>query len=542
MKTEEYILKKYNNLDPQLQILLRGSSIIGYEFDKQLLIEPLHLSTSDYNLKKIEYLTRMIHLKMDHIYEFDNIAIYLSIKNIVNPTEYLEWSMILGKYFFQEGINKQNQNIFVEAVNDFIKSAFFYQAAEMHKETVHIYCRLIPLLISLMNYSLTINIINNIRNIYAQKSGVLNLEQYNQLNLFEAQCCYSLFQYPDSAIAYQRYLSFSMIPTLQRLSVKSQYAMALYNSSEINRPYQLLLECLDDIKKQKNHEARAVEAKVLSYLSSVEETIGKQTHTKFFLEALEISKKHHIYNEYYQLLRKALIVYKGKTGIRMMSEAKEYYKNSGNRKEYAMCLHNIAIEMLYHDDLSTAKDYLDESVEILNSFGSAGVHYPLTAIGGYWCLKGRFKKALAYFESAYRDEYEDFSKIGILINMATAFRNLGYCSKAYKILKKAENLLAQREEHEYAIIRQHYILNIALIEQSVRNYEHAYKAYLDYFSQEINRDSHRCAIAARNLKELCTLSGITFPDEYSEYLKRTSQTIDRLAAFNLVLVRFSFSE
>jgi tetratricopeptide (TPR) repeat protein len=542
IRTEEYILKQYNNLDPHLQLLLRGSSVIGYEFDKQLLTEPLHLLLSDYQLKKIEYLTQMIHLKVDNIYEFNTNAIYLSIKNIVTPAEHLEWNITLGKFFFQEGIDKQNRNILVEAVNDFIKSAFFYQAVEMHKEAVHIYLRLIPMLISLMNYCLAIGVIDNIRRIYSQKPGALTLEQYNRLYLFEAQCRYSLFQYPDSVAAYQMFLNFSTIPTLQRLSVSCQYAMALYCSNEVMRPYQILLEGLETDKKIKTLEARSVEAKVLSFISSIEETLGKQSHIECFLKAIEISKKYHIDNEYYQLLRKALIVYKGEIGIRLMSEAMNYYKNSGNRKEYAMCLHNIAIEMLYHDDLEMAKSYLDESAEIFESFGSAGIHYILAAIGGYWCLKGRFRKALTYFEKAYKDEYGDFSKIGVLINMATALRNMGYCSRSRKLLIKAETLFSQNDNIECAIIRQHCALNIALTEQAAKNYEYAYKSYLDYFSQEINPDSHRCVIAARKFQELCILSDKPFPIEYSGYLKRTSQAIERLAAFSLVLVRFSFSE
>jgi hypothetical protein len=542
IQTEKYVLKQYNKLDTQLQDLLRGSSVIGYEFDKLLLKKPLRLLVSDYQLKKIEYLTRLIHLEVDNIYKFNNDATYLSIKNIVSPAEYLEWNMTLGEYFFQEGLNKQNSNLFMEAVNDFIKSAFFYQAAEMYKETVHIYMRLIPMLISLMNYCLTIDIINDIHRLHSQRPGILSLEQHNRLYLFEAQCRHSLLQYPDAVAAYKKYLDFNMIPALQRLSVMCQYAMALYNSNEVMPPYQILLECLEKVKEIKDLEARSVEAKVLSFLSSVEETLGKPSHTDYFLKALDISKRYHIENVYYPLLRKALIVYKGEIGIRMMSEAKDYFKNSGNLKEYAMCLHNIAIEMLYHDDLEIAKNYLEESVKIFKNFGSVGFIYSLAAIGGYWCIKGRFKKALAYFDEVYKYEREDFTKIGLLINRATALRNLGHYSKGRKLLIEAEKLLSQRNSNEYAIIKQHCALNIALTEQAAKNHEYAYKVYLDYFSQEINQDSHRCVIAAQNLKELCTLSGKTFPHEYSKYLKRTSRTIDRLAPFSLVIVRFSFSD
>jgi len=542
IQTEKYVLKQYNILDIQLQNLLKGSSVIGYEFDKLLLKEPLRLLLSDYQLKKIEYLTRLIHLKVDNIYKFNNNVIYLSIKNIVSSAEYLEWNITLGEYFFQEGLNKQNTSIFIEAVNDFIKSAFFYQSAEMYKEAIHIYIRLIPMLISLMNYHLTIDIINDIRRLYSQKPGIISLEQYYRLYLFEAQCYHSLYQYSNSVVAYKKYLDFNMIPTLQRLSVECQYAMALYNSNEVMIPHQILLECLDKVKKLKTSEARIIEAKALSYLSSIEETLGRKLHEKYFSEALDICKKYKIDNEYYQLLRKALIVYKGQIGIKLMSEAKDYFKNSGNQKEYAMCLNNIAIEMLYHDDLEIAKSNLEESVEIFKSFGSNAFIYPLNAIGVYWCIKGRFKKALACFEVVYKEEYEDFTKIGLLINMATALRNLGYYSKGRKLLNKAENILSQRENIDYGIIKQHCMLNIALTEQAAKNYEYAYNAYLNYFSQEINQDSHRCVIAMRNLKELCILTGKAFPAEYSKYLNRVSQTIDRLAPFSLVLVRFSLSE
>jgi tetratricopeptide (TPR) repeat protein len=225
-----------------------------------------------------------------------------------------------------------------------------------------------------------------------------------------------------------------------------------------------------------------------------------------------------------------------------MSAAKEYNKKINNLKEYAMCLHNIATEMLYHDCLETAKDYFERSCETFKSFGSEGIHYPINAIGVYYCLKNDYEKALEYFQKAYSDGYELFSRIGILINQATAYRNLKRYDIARDFLNKTDKLLNEDDAKYYAIIRQHYYLSSAINEKYAGQYQQAYSLFLEYFKIESNKETHRLAIAAKNLYELCENYTLPFPEDFKKYLCWTSEPINRLAPGDLVLVRFSFAE
>jgi len=324
--------------------------------------------------------------------------------------------------------------------------------------------------------------------------------------------------------------------------VKRKYAMSLYCIGETIRPCQILSDCLYKLEGLKTPNRYLEIVRVLSCMSSIEETLCNGEHINRFNQALALAKEKKIIDEYYQLLRKALIVHKGRNGVRLMDAALEYYRKINNKKEYAMCMHNIATEELYHGDLERAKSYFMQSIEIFKSFGSKGVHYSINALGNYWCIIGNFKKALNYYQDAYSEDCEDFSKIGLYVNQATAHRALKHYVKARKFLKEAEKLLQKKEASTYAIIKQHVTLAIGINEFSAGNSEKAYEFLLSYFKQETDHHSHRKVIAAQCLKLLCDTTNKLFPESYEYLLAQNSQTIERLRSNMLVLVRFSFAE
>ena len=541
-KAEQFVLNKYHMLDKKMKDLIRSSSIIGYEFDKKLLVNPLNFLISDQHLKIIEKLTQLIHAKIDDIFTFHDQTSYLSIKNIVEPEEYLQWNITLGDYFFKQSNNYQNNLNDMEVIDSLLKSGFYYYASDLKKKALLIYLRVLPMLVSIMNYSKAIEIIQIIRCIYAEDKSNISSSDYNRLFLFEGDCHYNLFNYIKAAESYNQYVRFPELTPLESYEAQCQYSLAIYNAGKTQESYNLLLSILNHLKDEETERSAHILVRVLSYMSSIEETLYNGQHIAHYNQALALSKEYNITEEYNQLLRKALIVHKGKNGIALMSAALDYYKQTNNLKEYAMCLHNIATEMLYHDDIDAAKEYLEESILIFNSFGSEGVHYSINALGDYWCLKGKFKKALFFYQKAYSNRIELFSKIGILINQATAYRCLRYYNKAKASLDSVEKLMKEKDAVNYSIINQHFFLNSALTEMSMQHYLEAYQFFLTYFNKESNYESHRMVIASNNFKKVCDKISMDFPQEFAKFLKYNSHTIQRLSPNNLVLVRFSFAE
>ena len=541
-RLKKYTMIQYQKLDEQMKGILRGSSIIGQIFDKKLLEKPLNLLSCDDLLIRIEHLTQLIHLKIDTIYEFQNQHIHLSIENIVSSDERSFLNKALADYFWHKGLQNQQINDYIEAINDFKKSGFYYCNAKIEKKGIEVYLRLIPMAIATMQYQESISIIRKIKDINNGKPELLEKKQIDELNLKEADCCYVLFRYVEAAFIYKQFLNNDIETPLKIISIKRKYAMSLYGIGETTRPYQILNECLKELEKLRNPNRYLEIVQVLSCISSIGETIGNKEYISYFEQALGLAKDKRFTEEYHQLLRKALIVYKGKTGIRLMETALDYYKKTNNKKEYAMCLHNIATEELYDGDSENARKFFQESKDIFESFGSEGTHYPINGLGNYWCIIGDFKEAINCYQEAYNEEHEDFSKIGILINQATAHRVVKHFEKAREILKNAQQLLGGKEASTYAIIKQHLMLTMGINEYSASNYELAYSMLLEYFDQEIDAHSHRKVIAAYCLEQLCNATGEPFPNKYINLLSRTSQKINLLKPNFLVSVNFSFAE
>ncbi len=545
-KAEQYVKNKYRALSPSMQYVLRGSSVIGYEFSKALLTNPLKMLLVDSQLRRIEYQTHIIRAKDEDLFEFHDNTSHLSIRNIVSPEEYLKWNILLAGYFFDKAQNSQSDTDSIEMLSVPIiylsKSAYYFSAAEQKEKTALIYLRLAPLLISIMDYEKALSVISNLHHLYDTDHLLISSSDMHHLYLLEGDCYYSLFQYNSAVISYKHYSEMSFITKFEFLAAQCQYAFALYCAGETEGPYSLLQNVYHELDDEKNKKSAEIKVRALSFISSIEETIWNGKHIEHYNQALALAKEYKLYNEYYQLLRKALIAYKGKTGIRLMSTARDYYKQTNNIKEYAMCLHNIAIELLYHGDLEQAKINLEESITIFQSFGSDGAHCPINALGDYWAIKGNFRKAISCYIKAYDQQCDLFSQIGILINLSTAHRGLHQCRKAAEYLKSVEGLLSDKQADNYAILKQHYYLSIALTDTECGRYEHAYKAFLQYFDCESNRDSHRMTIASRALYELCNITKYSFPEEYEDYIIKDSSAIERLAPHQLVLVRLSFAE
>lgn len=539
----KYILERYEKMDPLLKNILKHSSIIGYEFDSSLLARPFQYEKTEKNLQTIEEVYNLIIKKIDTKYTFDTQESYLSIKNIVNENEAKSWNKILGEYFFEHSNYYFAENNIIKQTNCLIKSAFYYEQAGLKENVISIYKRLISLLMAIMDYESAIEVIDKTFNL----SKLLNISYKKNWHLYflKAECYRNMFRFEQAAKLYEKFLKNLSIDRNERMRVKCLYAISLYNSGEVIKPYEILCNIKNEISQKITKDNVSVYVKTLSYISSIEETLLEEKYIEHFHLALEYAKKYKIHDEYYELLRKSLIVHKGKNGIALTMEAKEYFEKINNKKELAMSLHNLATEMLLYEDIEESINLLNKSFAIFDSFANKGVHYVLNSLGCCYCLKGDFESAIRYFSQADSDKYEIFSRIGIRINLSTAYRKLSQFSKSSDLLNEVKLLFTEEDAEYYAITKPHLIICEALLAYDMKDLEKAYNLFLKYieeykFNQTISH--HRLILSVKNLKNICLELDKPVPTIAKDIENARSKVSDRLSEHNITLARFLFAE
>lgn len=538
-----YIDKQFKKLNLHEKQILKGSSLLGVEFDSDLLIRPLNFLFVEQNLKKIEKFTQLLHQKNDTIYEFYNESICSAIKNFVSSEEYKLWNQLLAEFYYKRAESQQNKGNYIHACENFLQSANYYIENRSYETSVMIYRNIISLLLSFMQYQEALNVIEKIR--FLCKTYNINLEffLYYELILLEAQCSYIVGDFIKSTNAYEEFLTLTVIKEEDIYLYKCQYAMALYSCGETERPYDILKGLYKTIINQKVSQNNVkLHIEILSALSSVEETIDNSDFIEHFNKALDLAHKFKLADTYNILLRKSFIVHKGINGIQLLETAKKYFQETNNRKEYAMSLHNIASLYLLTNNLDIAARYCDEAVNIFKEYGCDRIYYTYNCYGMFWLLQCKYKKAIEYFDYAYKEKLEPFSKIVIACNQVTAYRKLKYFKKAESILKQVNQLWRQDEINTYKILWPNYLLTQALLYQDMGNNVKAYNLYIEYLEYEFDNSSYKVLLAVRNLKEICLNLNRSFPSKFEHMLQYKDSTYLVLKEHNLVLNHLMFAE
>ena len=112
-----------------LQELLRGSSVIGVEFEAQLLSDPLGFWAVKDKLRRLLSISRIIQRKVDDLYEFESIFARLSIRDLVSKEESVLWNSRLGEYFWKLSQRQITEGAVSASLNSLKKSAFYYDEA-----------------------------------------------------------------------------------------------------------------------------------------------------------------------------------------------------------------------------------------------------------------------------------------------------------------------------------------------------------------------------------------------------------------------------
>lgn len=534
--------EQYERLDTPLKELLRGSSMIGVEFESKLLSNPLEFFAVEDKLKQLQAISRIVLQKVDDLYEFESVFARLSIRDFVSNAECVLWNGRLGDYFWRLSQRESAEGAVSASLNSLKKSAFYYDEAANYTQAAELYSRLVIKLMAIMQYMDAVVVLHRIRTLCEACPSLRTPEYLNRTWQLEGDCYRYRSEFSKAAAAYETFLTRAHLTRYERFDARCGYCVVLYESGEIHRPFKLLRQLLHELEQDSKAQVALTLVRTLSCLSSIEETLCNPDHEYHFNAALDIANRYQLADEYYVLLRKSLIVHKGIYGIRLMESARAYFERVGNQKELAKVLSNISAELLLHGDLEQARAYYEQSAELLRSFGGETIYVPLNGLGDYWCLRGEFERALPLFEAAFHEECDMFSQIAILLNQATACRKLGRYADADKRLKRAEQISNTGDASEYAILLPHLLIGKALLLYDTGDLDAAYALFLQYIREDPHFGRRRPVLAAQYIQKICLQLGRAVPEEIGAAAQISSPADERILRYGITLIRFSITE
>ena len=540
---EKYIMNRYRRLDKDLQRIIRGASVLGVEFQADLLEYPLKFKDTELRLHEIERLSNIIYRKIDLSYNFFNSETHLSIKKIVGGDEYDRWCTSLAEYYYAKSKSYLIKGNGISGCNCLFSSAYYYEEATQYKQALFIYYKALSNLIAFMQYQQALEIISKIEHINTMSDIITNVSVKENLIAVKAWCLFSTFHFVEAVAEYEKCINTSNIDIQEHQKLCCQYAICLYNTGQIDVPHTILTNLYNEISLQEINEKNAeLVVNILSNLSSIEETMQKPECSEHFNLALSYAHKFVLTDLYYSLLRKSFIVHSGVNYIRLLEAAKKYYKKIGAKKDYAMTVHNLASIHLLDGNMDKVKSNCNESIKIFREIGSDAIHYTYNCLGMYYCMQGDYDEALSYFRSAYKDRYEIFSKIVILLNQITVHIKLGNLMCAKQILKYIDELWRQDEAESFRILKPYYYIIKSVLYQNLNNIPKAYECYQEYLENEEELFSYRIVFVANKLHLLCSKNNLPFPTELKKYLKSENSIAMRLLKLDILPVHLMFAE
>ena len=538
-KSHQYIIGQYNKMDNQFKDILRAASVVGEKFNSLLLENPLRFSRADLYLNEIERINQLVLRVSTTFYEFFNNETYTSIKSLMNHEEYDKWCECLANYYYTEGQVEYTKRNIIACSNLYLKCAYYFTEVKQLEKAYYVYLCVLSLLISLSHYENALDVISIIENLNIKFDSNLRKD----LILKKAYCLFSTFRFEEASKEYRYYLDNELIKNYEILKIKCQYALSLYNCGNIKDSYTILKQIYEiELNKQITSLTADLVVTLLSNMSSIEETLCIPDCAQHYNLAMTYAKNYSLTDIYYELLRKSFIVHTEKNVLVLLKTTIEYYKKMNYKKDYAMALHNYATFSLLYGDLKDTYSCCNEALSVSKEIGSEGIHYTINCLGLYWNLTGHYKKAITCFKRAYKEDYELFSKITILLNEIVSNIKLKHFNKATSLMATVNRLFVEKDAENLNIILPFYNLVNILLYQEKCDIDMTIKYYSDYFKCETEKNSYRYIFAAKNYYYFCKNNQLDFPNNLGKYLKSENSVSKRLLKDNIVLVHLAFAE
>ena len=533
-KYSEIVQKKYETLDPKLQTIIKQTSSIGYIFQRSTLKDVFNVQNAKTVLKKIELLTELLFytdLEMENG-RFYSESVQIQIEEMIEPSDLNVWCEALAEYY-EEKLTK-TAPISLERANLKEKCIIYYSKINNITKMILHYFSLIQLKYLLCQYNSAIKI--------SEKLATITKEYLEYKEIY-GYCFYMLAIINRSLANYTEALrnlnKYTEIIERDTDEIKTLKAELLYGVGNTSSAYDILKSLYNDCRFIDDP---ILKIRIVSMLSSIEETINNNQYVKHFNEAIELARNNNLPKEYYRLLRKANMTHSGENGITLMRTAEKYFATHKMICELAMVRHNIGTESLFHESTyKYAYNRLNLAYQTATNIGLSQLEYILNSLAIYHILEHEYESAIIIFDHLLGFQQDDFSLLALLLNKTTCLRKQGALPKANLCLSEAQKLNSKAgNQFPYfsaQIIMQRVYFNIA-----TTKYYDAYLALLEYFQLDFEDRTENVISAKIILRELCIIKGLQFPQIISEFSEDYDDITKRIAEEHLVLCELMFWE
>ena len=443
----EYIRERYERLNPDLKDVLSKSAIIGNTFSSELLTSPFGVIHAQELLNKVERISLLIKHESEAIYAFESPESFQVISSSIGENERKQWHGILADFFarrlerLEKGhlpIHPQEAIIYLHSASRHYKFSCNYVKALTY--SYQLACRYLEI----SDYLNTQKAISEARSML-ELVDVVDIPDKNlefHLALLEARCLADMGRFGNALAIYQRcikHLPAEIDVPLE--SIKLDAALCYYLNGETIPALNIAEDVKDELRQSAPESF--LYCRALSYLASFHDCTGNLKEKQdYFIQALTICRAKAYQSAYYQLIKKASMVYDEAIAIKMYPAAEQYFETHHKIKCLAELQHNAATDYLYLAAKERILSPLEKSIQLFSEFGSAMIHYPLNTMGIYSAVFSKdYHEAIDRFRLALSYQVEAYSQIVLKANIASCYMALGEFKQAKVQLLSIESLL-----------------------------------------------------------------------------------------------------
>lgn len=443
----EYIKQRYERLNSDLKDVLSKSAIIGNTFSADLLTSPFGILHAQELLDKVENISLLIKRESEATYAFESPESFQVISASIGENERKQWHHILADYFARRLKRLESSPVPLrpeQAIVCLHSATRHYKFSSDYENALTFSYQLACRYLEISDYLNTQTAISETRAmselVDMADITVENLEFH--LALLEAHCLSDMGHFSDALPIYQSCLDHPPANIdVPLTSIKLDSALCHYLNGETTAA----LNITEAVKEELSKDAPGsiLHCRALSYLASFHDCTGKRKEKQnYFIQALTICRDNAYQSDYYQLIKKASMVYDEDIAMQMYPAAEQYFEAHHKIKCMAELLHNVATDHLYLADKEQILPPLKKSMCLFSEFGSTMIHYPLNTQGiCFALLNQKYDDAIASFQQALSYQPEYYSQIVLKANIASCYMALGEFSQAKELLLDVERLL-----------------------------------------------------------------------------------------------------
>ena len=425
LRHSEKINLRYNKLDSNLKTAINKASLVGCDFDCLTLTNIFEIQNAKGIFRRIEDISKLIHIEAiapNDYYRFISERVRNEIETYIVKEDLSEWRKLLGHYYFLT-LNDPRLLKTQKAINLEKAAKYFYDSGEF-ESSMRCKNELIKILVDINCYFEAVLQLESLIDLIKKtriNEHLLSVYFY-YLSLYNLK----LFRFEQSSNYFKLYKK--TCPTSEKQNYYENIyidAFLHYNMSDTPYAYKVLDEAYKDIMEKDTNNIVIdwnSACKILEVFISVCDSMDNNRSINIYNNALHLTKKYGLEERYYTLLRKASIAHENESSIKLMSDAKTYF-HERDANEYAMAMHNIAMEYMYlPNKLNDAFDEISISKKAFDEIGSISSKLTRNVFGIYYCFKGDYNLSLNEFDKI--DSGDSFCSLAALINRINCFRKL----------------------------------------------------------------------------------------------------------------------